>query len=478
MALAAKSRGLVDQFGHPTTQPSNDLPAVKREPPITIAPDFKTVQDCKDAVTALDFGQFMVSTWLIEQMFWQPRVRGVTNTREDGLVGTPIRWEAANPNGKGANDTARRAARDIVVDWPLIASAPVRKQLFEWGLYLGAGFAQKHWYESPSTGRWIPRLEVYHPQWCIWDWFMRAYRVWTLDGWAIVPSPSLMVPGQAWQPMYPVGQTTTDKPDTLRRWVVHEPFGQHSWRRGMVHSVWDPWLGLVKANRNLHRSSEKMGVGIAKASYPKSTEKASFNLFLSYLRSMGSEGVIPVEQWEDEVGGGVKGYDVQPFEWTQTGADIITRDREACLADIAVLVLGHNTTAETKGASVGASAQVGNLIRGDIRVGDTLTEFATYYPQVIRDWAEVNYGDPALAPIPVYVTDPPSENQAAAQTLLWFSQALATLRQNAPGTDWSELFNRFLVPAGPSGPGVLPPEAKDPSMPHPPKTDGKDGIQQ
>ncbi len=456
-AMAPRGRGLVDRYGHPMESPGNDLPAVKREPPITIAPDFKTVKDCKDAITALDFGQFMVATWLIEQMFWQPRQRAVVNTRLDGLVGTQIRWEPGRPN-----DAGRRAARDIVEDWPLIATSATRKQLFEWGLMLGVGLAQQHWYESPTSGRWIPRLEVYHPQWCIWDWFMRAYRVWTLDGWAIVPSPSLQVPGQAWQPMYPTGQSFTDEPDTLKRWVVHEPFGQYSWRRGLVHAGWDPWLGLVKANRNLHRSSEKMGVGIAKAKYPKSKDDASFNKFISYLRTMGSEGVIPVEQWEDDISPGVKGYDVEPFEWTQTGADIISRDREACSADIAVLYLGHNTTAETKGASVGASAQVGNLIRGDIRVGDTWSEFATFLGQPLRNWAEVNYGDPGLAPIPVYVTDPPSENQAAAQTLLWVSQALQVLRNNAPGVDFTELLNRFRVPMQNEGASVPPPDPKQP----------------
>jgi hypothetical protein len=130
---------------------------------------------------------------------------------------------------------------------------------------------------------------------------------------------------------------------------------------------------------------------------------------------------------------------------------MIQGTKESNATDIAVLYLGHNTTAETKGASVGASAQVGNLIRGDIRVGDCENEASTLYGQVLRDWAEVNYGDPGNAPVPDYVTDPPSENQAAALTLFNVSNAVDKLRLAAPGVDYNELLNRFQIPMNAGG---------------------------
>jgi len=433
------------------------LPRIRREPPIQIAPSFKTVQDCADTITLLDFGQFMLPAWLIEQMLWNSRLRGVTNTRLDGLVGTEIRWEYGRNNALG-----RRAARDIVEDWPLMMSAPTRKQLSKWGLFLGVGLGQKHWYESPTSGRMIPRVETYHPQWCLWDWYLRAYRVWTLDGWALVPSPSLQVPGQPWQPLIGSASTPLGQPDTLRRWVVHEPFGQHSWREALVHAAWRPWLGHEWANRDLSRASEKHGLGILKLKYPKATDSNALNKLISYLRRLGSEGIVPVEQYRDDTG--MASYDVEPLEWNGAGADIIRSTKESNASDMAVLMLGHNTTAETKGASVGASAQVGNLIRGDIRIGDCCSDWVTVY-NLARDWCEVNYGDPGAAPIPVYVTDPPSENQAAAMTLFNVAQAVDKLRVAAPGVDFTELLNRFRVPMGPTGakvvlapaPGAAPP---------------------
>jgi hypothetical protein len=433
-------------FG-PTTEPDprGALPGLRREPPIQIAPTFSTVSDCQSAITFLDYGQFQLASWLIEQQRWNSRFRGVQNTWADGLIGTPIRWEPGRDNALG-----RRAAQAIKEDWPLMASATTRKQISRWGLDLGVAFAQKHWYESPSSGRMIPRLEHYHPQWAIWDWSQRAYKIWTLDGWAIVPSPSLMVPGQPWEPLYPI--TSSGQPDTLRRWVVHEPYGQHSWRDGLVHASWNPWLRLEWANRDMARCSEKIGLGIIKVKYPRMTDLTALNLLISKLRQLGQEGVIPVEQYKPTDGTTAEqNYDAEPFEWSGTGFNSISGTREGASSDLAVLYLGHNTQAETKGASVGASAQVGNLIRGDIRVGATWAEWTTMQPQVVEDWAEVNFGDRGLAPVAVYETDPPAENQAAATTLLNVSQAVALLKQHFTGINWTEVLNRFRVPTQDGG---------------------------
>lgn len=430
----------------------DDLPDIRREPPIMIAPDFNTVGDCRGVITLLDFGQFQLASWMIEQMLWNPRVRGVLETRLNGLVGTEIRWE---PGKK--NDTARRAARDIVEDWPQMVNAATRKALSQWGLLLGLGLGQKNWYLSPLTRRMIPRLQVYHPQWTIWDWTLGAYKVWTLDGWSIVPSPSLLAPGQEWKA--PQGGEK-QVPDTLRRWVLHEPWGQHSWRNGLVHSLWYAWLGHEWARRDQARASEKQGLGIVKIKYPRTTDKTALNLLISKMRRLGQEGVIPVEQGNAD--DGTSGYDATPFEWTGTGHDIIQRTKDSIAIDIAVLLLGHNLTSEAKGGSY-AAANVGNLIRDDIRADDALNEFSTLYSQLIRDWAEVNYGDADAAPIPIYVTDPPAANQAASMTLWNVTQAVDKLRAAAPGLDFDEIFNRYRIPMQLGGAAVKPPPAPAPA---------------
>lgn len=477
LALPAPSSPIVpiepNQTG-PTPQDDSTpkgLPPIRREPAISIAPSFTTVSDCTSVITVLDFGQFQLASWLIEQMLWNPRFRAVTATRLDGLVGTPIRWEPGKQN-----DLGRRAARDIVEDWPLIATAAARKQLSKWGILLGVAFAQKHWYESPTSGRLIPRLEVYHPQWGLWDWGSRSYKIFTMDGWAVVPSPSLLVPGQTWQPFYPPGGNLVA--DSLQRWVIHEPFGVHSWREGLLHAAWDPWLRNTYGNRDLARGSEKLGIGIVKVEYPKSTDKTALGTLIGGIRTMGSEGVLPVEVYPDQNPAGMKSYNVSPFEWSGNGVDWVSRSREAGAADLAILILGHNTTAETKGASVGASAQVGNLIRGDIRISDCLNEQATMYLQVLRDWAQVNYGDPSVAPILVHETDPPDQNQAAAQTLLNVSLAMGNLEKTYDGLDAAELGNRFRLPQQPGGlKAKAPPPAPAPAAPapgQPPKPAGND----
>lgn len=430
------------------------VPAVGREPPIQIAPDFRTVGACKGVITLLDFGQFYQAAWMIEQMLWSDRVQSGWQTRLDALTGTEIQWLPGRENELG-----RRAARDIEEDWPQIMSAAAMAQLHLWGELLGVGFGQKHWHVGAS-GRALPRLEVFHPQWGLWDWALRdrrgAYRVWTLDGWQIMGSPAEMVPGDV------VEASDVGSVADPMLWVVHEPYGAKSWRRGMVHSLWRPWLGYEMATADEGRACEKQGRGNLLLKYPRSSDgntsgqnpqdpNSPLGRLMGYLSNLGSESVIPVEQYAPEAG--VPSYDVESFDWGKVGWDVLS----GALVDfgnrLTISILGHATMAQTQGASVGASAATGNLIRGDIRVGDCRKIAETVRSQILRDWAAVNYGDPSVAPIPRPVTEEPMANVAAADTLVKVAGALAQFRAQAPGVDVTALLNRFQIPMLPDGAG-------------------------
>lgn len=448
---------ILQSNGQPYDEPIGPtrLPDALREPPSWVPGKFSTVQACETAANMALWGQFQFPAWLIEQTLKSPRARGPFQTRLNGLTGTEIQWLPGRNNELG-----RRAVEAVKVDWPKMASAATRYQLSQWGLTLGVGFAQKHWYVDPSTGRQIPRLQVWHPQWTLWDWALNnrfgAYRIWTLDSWEIVPSPSLQVPGEPFDPG-PTGQQYDP-----RRWVVHEPFGTQSWRQGLIHALWASALGWQFADQDMSALCEKQGVGGFKVNYPKTTEgkgangeisaNSSLGMLMSALRSLGRRPVIPVETYP--TGHNLASYDVDTFEWSGVGFDIVKGTKESKALDLAVLILGHNTTSSSTTAGASAGANVGNDIRADLRIGDCWNECNTIRQQVLGDWAEANGFGRENAPIPVYITDAPMANLPAAQTMLTLAQAVQIWRTQAPGVDITQLLELFQVPMGADGAGA------------------------
>jgi hypothetical protein len=405
----------------------------RRSPPIQLFGQFRTRQSIESAISTHDYGDFTWSAALARQMLANPRLRGVVETRLNGLMGTAIRWEPAR-----SNDIGRRAAKAIAEDWPLIASEAARKQLHQWGLILGVGFAQKHWHVSPTSGRAIPRLEVFDPAWTSWDWGPRLYRISSQQGVQWVRSPAQTVPGEDHE--LPAGSKISIA--SPMQWVVHEPFGQHSWLEALIHPTGETYLAHQWARRDMARAAEKLGLAAIKVLYPEGAgnQKALSALLLA-LRRLHSEGILPLEQRLD----GSPGMNVEPFEYGGQGYDIIQRTKDSNSVDFSVLYLGHNLTTEVKGGSY-AAANVGDLIRGDIKAFDGTSEASTMRFQVVADWAEMNFGDRELAPLAVYETDPPALNMTAAQTLTFVAQAIATLGKVAPWIDFEALLARFRVP--------------------------------
>lgn len=412
------------------------LTGIRREPAIQVWTDFKRADECKGVVQLSRLGYLQLPALFAEQMLWNPRYRGLVETRMDGLIDTNIRWEPGKRNALG-----RRAAAAIVEDWPKIASGSTRKQLHQWGLILGACPAQKHWYRDPGSKRAIPRVEVYHPSWLSWDWGQRAYRVWTMAGMVYVPSPALTVPGEEWESPYGALGGAMQLADP-RQWIIHEPFGQHSWRQGLLGATWSAWLAHEWARRDMARASEKLGLNVLLAKYPKGQgNEAADKKFLDGVRTLHSEGIVPLEQREEGEGG----YDLKVLEYTGTGFDMIRGTKDSNAIDLAILYLGHANATDGKGGGVYGPLQ-GENIRSDIKDFDAAAEFATMRDQVLGDWAEVNFGDRDVAPVAVYETEPPAINLQAAQTLQFVAAAIGQFVVTCPWVDVEGLLERFRIP--------------------------------
>ncbi len=443
-----------------------DRPHIYVEPPIPTTTEFCTVEHVRSVITQLDQGNFRQPAILLERMLWNPRLRSVLETRLAGLISTEVRFEPSVLNRDG-----RRAAKEFTEDWPAIAASPMRKQMWGSSLFLGFGLGQRVPDTAPS-GRTIFKLRPYWPGFASWYWARKSYRIQTFNK-GVTESTSPSVDRAAIDVFAP---STYDRvpPADEQPWVIAEPFGVNSYRSGLIHAAWRPWFGHEWATRDQARSSEKSGIGIMKALYPRGTgdeHKAALALWLKGLRTMGSEGVIPCEVR----GEGEPGFGAEPFEFNGTGFQAISDTMNANAVALAILLLGHNLTTEIKGGGSYAAAGVADYIRDDKKYEDGDGEASYAQPQLAVPWAVANYGDPSLAPRFKYVTDSPAVNLQRAQMAYQVSLACAQLRANVPKVDLEALAEEFRLPMLAEGvtvpvaaplPGTTPPA--DPQQPEPP----------
>lgn len=403
----------------------SEAPRIHVEPLIPTTTEYSTVTQVRAVMNKLDSGVFREAALLVERMLWNPRLRAVVETRFNGLIATKIRFEPGRDNRDG-----RRAAREFEEDWPAMAPAPVRKQNMKRAILLGIAFAQRALGESPSSGRQLFQVRPYWPGWGSWHHYEQTYKLQAQnEGLVDVPSPAL-------------GEMP---PPAASPWMVFEPFGASSFREGLVHAAWRPWLGHDWSMRDQARASEKHGIGVMKFKYPRGQgdeHKEAVAKFERGLRTMGTEGRIPLEQRDD----GQASFDVEPFEFNGSGFDAIDRTLTTCAVALAILFLGHNLTTEVKSGGSYAAAGVGEYIRDDVKYHDGEVEWATLGAQLARPYCLLNYGDPELAPRAVYVADSTTVTQAMAQMYNALAQAITLLRQNAPQVDIDALCERFRLP--------------------------------
>jgi hypothetical protein len=424
----------------------------KREPQIPTASRYDTVAPIRSIITALEGGEFFGASRLIRQMWQNPRLRVALSTRVAGHVGAQEQWKPGKANRDG-----RAAKAAIEVDWPLMMSTATRKQQAEWGLLLGVHFAQPRWYTSKATGRQIPMVMGYDASACRWDEERQLYGIRHRDGQEIwIPSPALSTPDEM-------------SPD----WIVHEPFGTRSFKRGYIHAAWYPWLGNNLANRDRLRTSEKVGEDTLLAYIPHGGgQTIAADQFVDGLRDMKGGAVIPCEVKVDEVSGEKVSFDVKPLEWTANGYQVVDTTVAATAVDLVILFLGGNLQTEVKGGGSHGAADSQGEVRADYIDDDAKGETNTLAPQVVARWTEANFGDPDVAPIREVISDPPARDESVAKVVQMVSQSLDNLARH--GVDTREMCERFRFPmqtqgkaqvAVPAAPGMESQPERMPAQP-------------
>lgn len=318
--------------------------------------------------------------------------------------------------------------------------SPQRKQLVWWGLGLGVALAQRAYMASPTAERTLFRVRPYWPGWARWDSNEDRYEIETRGGKrASAKSPC---------------ENLTGSDPFSSPWIIHEPFGEFSYRDGLLHAVWESGFLHRQSFRDLGRGSEKHGIGQQVLEYPNS-EAALAKTIVNDARSAGREAMVAMPQFAEVDGVKKPGFSLKPFEFTGgAGSQLILEGLNITSIAFAIVLLGHNLTTEVKGGAY-AAAEIGNDIRIDKKVDDADAESSTARPQLLMPWAEANYGDPELAPIANYVVDPPALNQARAATLAQLSQALNQFSEET-GVNKRAICEQFQLPMNPETQVVVP----------------------
>jgi phage gp29-like protein len=380
--------------------------------------EFDSVGVVKAAIRQLEQGQFDRSAMLMDAMTRDDRIAGCMMMRAEALTHLPLVFN------EGATQQEIDIAKEIREAWPRMVDRASLSLLNEYGLFQGLSVGENVWTYNETTKRLEFRLKVWHPRWVYWRWDTRMYHLITSEG------------------VIPLDPTTG-------QWVLYAPRGLNmAYLRGLIRSLYVPWLLRQWASRDEGRYSEAYGTPIKKAKTPAGASDEDRNRFLFAVAGIGNESTI--ETTEDAEG---KGYDVELLEAVGTGFDGFKALIESKSADIAVRILGQNLTTEVSGGSF-AAAKVHANIRQDVLDGDGQSLSQAIYEFCLRPYAKFNFGNADLAPKPptknqvqsYWVTEPPEDKKAAAEALTALGAGVSSVVRAGLPIDGVRISERFGLP--------------------------------
>lgn len=324
----------------------------------------------KSARRAAEQGSLMPAAQLVEIMQTDDRILGILQTRVRGLLKFPIRFQDAD------SEEATPITQALEEDWWAAYPETDTAQLAAWGLMLGVGLGEHRWELNPKTGRLIPRLRVWHPQWLSWN---HREQAWLLDT--------------------EEGRIRIEPDDP--KWIMYTPFGSNEpWRQGLYRALGPWWLLKRYAIMDWGSYSEAHGNPIRKGTSENQTTKEFREELASDLQNMaGITGVaLP------------PGTDVELLEATAKTHETFKEQTEAANVAFAITLLGQNLTTEVQGGSR-AAAVVHDTVRMDLIESDEQSLSTTLHEGPVTWWALYNFGADADVPWVRWDTTPENRQE-------------------------------------------------------------------
>lgn len=381
---------------------------IRSDVPVVSFTDFDSVGQVKSALYQHERGQFALSAQLVDRMFWDDRIKGVSDTRFNALFSLPLEFES---RGNAA------AAKGLEKNWRKMFPRSQLRQLMKWGIYLGVGIGQLLW--DLVDGEQRPRLKVWHPQFAYWRWDTRSFWVSAMEG------ATEITPGD-------------------KQWILYTPYGeQFGWMDGLVRSLAIPFMARQWAYRDWARSSEVHGIPIRGAVVPADAKREEKDKFAADIAALGRESVVQLPMVDKD-----EHFDLKLIESAVDSHKTFMELMNQCNSSIAITLLGQNLTTEIgQGAGSKAAAQVHDNVRGDFLKADAETVADCLGEQAIQPWATLNYGaGPDEAPVPCWAVDPPEDKSEKSLALQQLAGALQTFTTAAAPVDQRAVLEDYDVP--------------------------------
>ncbi len=368
----------------------------------------------------MEWGNFMRPALFADALSRDDRIDGVIRTRIGGLLGAGVDVKPADKRAK--SDRYAKilgGTSEAPGKWEEMFPPGVISEILRFGYLLNFAVAEILW--SSVDGLWMPRLKFWDTQFVRWDWVSMNYKLQTTKGEIDLPRYDEKSMGDG-------------------KWFVWCPGGyQYAWRRGMLRSLAAKFVMRQWTYRDFARFCEIHGLCLVKAIVPGDGGSGDGDrLFLSQVANRGNEPTIMVPQ-------GAEGnkYDVQYVEAVSLSWKSFGEFKAILDTDIAVLVLGQNLTTEASGGGLGGGeANTHNSVRLD-KAREDANLAAALRQQVLMPMAKYNWGDPELAPRPIYKVEPPENLKEKAETLKLIGDGVASLKGASDRVDPDAILEEF-----------------------------------
>lgn len=385
-----------------------------RELPISTLQAFDNVQAVRAALVALDQGQFAQAAMLQDAMMADGHILAKLGDRVAGLFGSPLRMRP--PRGREEDQLALEVAEDAELLWEDLTADSAERAVARDGLMLGAGLAEV--VVTPTADEWSLQLQHWHARHLAWRWDTRSYWVTTTTG-----QEELQPDGRGG-----FFSTWMDASGAARvsRWLLHTPFGyQRGWAQARIKALAVPWLLRMWALRDWGRHSEQLGIPPKKVSVPSAWNDEEKRRALSEVASLASEGVILVPKKDDGTG-----FDVDLMELKgPNAAETFDQLVERAEAAISVALVGQTLT--TQASAAGGNRALGEVherVQQRLLRDDASSMSRAVRRAVLQPWAEWNYGDPDVAPVPTWEVEPPEDQKTKGEGMKALGDGLAALK--------------------------------------------------
>ena len=394
------------------------------------------------AAAAADVGNMMPLADLVDAMFADDRVDGVLQTLTFGTLGLPLKFAG----GDAELTRVLKGAAPIGLDgeWNSMHPEPELTQLYNWGVMLGVGLAQRkplpRVYGQPQRYR----LKHWHPRWLSYDHTGASGSHWRVQT------------RQGIKKVVPGGQ-----------FILFQPFGeQRPWNQGKWRRCAFPWLVKRFSLEDRANQGEVVGsptwVGTAKQG---GTER-NRQRFLAELRALGRNGrIVLPEGWEldlKEAAGRTWEIFSESTDW----------------ADKAITIAIASQVTTTEGSPGFDSGKTQDQILASVTRYYAKAFATCLHESSTRPWAFANTGDADNAPCGYWVTERANSQASQATTAETMGRAIGELDQSLERhglmVDAKAVTDAFGIPvksnagAPPVQTGTSRTPPKEPGTPGPP----------